>query len=184
MKQINLFIILIIFAAGLISGCGYHFRADGKPIGNEMKSLAIPLMESRSSELGFENEFTEAIRSEFIRHAGVPLVSRNNADVVLLGKIFEVRFEPLTYQIRESTVGGEDTDYEITDSRRLRISLDTELIDRKTGKSVWKEKGMEEQARYLVTKDPLTNRYNQRKALREIAARIVDRLYLKTMERF
>ena len=168
----------------LLSGCGYHFVAEGEPVGINIRSLAIPLMESSSSDLGFESEFTKTIRDEFISHADVPLVSRDKAEMVLIGKIYEIRTRPLTYDITEDTVRGETTYYEVTDSRRLFIRLEVKLLERASGKIIWEEKGMEEKARYEVTDDPLTNRYNQQKALDEIAGRLADRIYLKTMERF
>jgi len=168
----------------LLSGCGYHFVAEGEPVGINIRSLAIPLMESTSSDLGFESGFTKTIRDEFISHADVPLVSRDKAEMVLIGKIYEIRTRPLTYDITEDNVQGETTYYEVTDSRRLFIRLEVKLLERATGRIIWEEKGMEEKARYQVTEDPLTNRYNQQKALDEIAGRLADRIYLKTMERF
>jgi len=168
----------------ILSGCGYHFVAEGEPVGINIRSLAIPLMESTSSDLGFESGFTKTIRDEFISHADVPLVSRDKAEMVLIGKIYEIRTRPLTYDITEDTVQGETTYYEVTDSRRLFIRLEVKLLERATGRIIWEEKGMEEKARYDVTEDPLTNRYNQQKALDEIAGRLADRIYLKTMERF
>jgi hypothetical protein len=168
----------------IMPGCGYHFSAEGEPVGIKIRSLAIPLMESTSSDLGFESEFTKTIRDEFISHADVPLVSRDKAEMVLIGKIYEIKTKPLTYDVTENTVQGETTYYEVTDSRRLFIRLEAKLLERATGRIIWEEKNMQEKARYAVTEDPLTNRYNRQKAVNEIAGRLADRIYLKTMERF
>jgi len=153
-------------------------------VGIEIPSLSIPLMESTSSTLGFENDFTKVIQEEFISHANVPLVPRAEAAMVLIGKVIEIETVPLTYDITQSTVQGTVTSYEVTDSRRMKIKLDAKLLERATGKVVWEEKGMEEKARYSVSTDPLANRYNKKQALQEIARRLAGRLYLKTMERF
>jgi hypothetical protein len=175
----------IIFSLALnFSGCGYHFRADGEPMGGDIPSLAIPLMESTSSSLGFESDFTKIIRDEFISHSNIPLVPRDDAALILEGKIRDIRTESPTYDITQNNVRGEDTYYAVTNSRRLRIILDARLFEKDTGRTIWKENGMEEQARYEVTSDPLTNRYNEKVAIEKIARRLVDRLYLKTMERF
>ncbi len=170
----------------LIWGCGYHFRADGNPEGIAISSLAIPLMTSTSSALGFESDFTEVIRDAFIRHGNVPLVPVDQASMVLIGRIRQIRTDPVTYDLTEyPNVTKDTTEYYVTtDSRRLWVKLDVTLIDRKTGKVIWQEQSMIDRARFLVTKDPLTNRYNQKKALQEIAGRLVDRIYLRTMERF
>ena len=37
---------------------------------------------------------------------------------------------------------------------------------------------------FAVGTDPLANRYNERNAVRQIARRLAERIYLKTMERF
>lgn len=182
--QIPLKVLVLWFCLITLGGCGYRFQSDGVPVGIDIQSLAIPLMESTSSDLGFESDFTKVIRDEFIRHADVPLVSRDKASLVLIGKLSEIRSDPLTYDITKSAVSGDTTSYEVTDSRRLRIRLDAKLLERATGRVIWAEEGMEEKARYLVSSDPLTNRYNREKALQEIARRLADRIYLKTMERF
>jgi len=132
----------------IFQGCGYHFVAEGEPVGINIRSLAIPLMESTSSDLGFESEFTKTIRDEFISHADVPLVSRDKAEMVLIGKIYEIRTRPLTYDVTEDKVQGETTYYEVTDSRRLFIRLEAKLQERATGRIIWEEKAMEEKARY------------------------------------
>ncbi len=168
----------------MLPGCGYHFQAEGEPVGVNIRSLAIPLMESTSSDLGFESEFTKAIRDEFISHASVPLVSSDKAEMVLIGKVYEIKTSPVTYDTTKTVVNGESTYHSVTDSRRLKIRLDCKLLERATNRVIWSEERMVEKARYVVTEDPLTNRYNREQALEEIAGRLADRIYMKTMERF
>jgi outer membrane lipopolysaccharide assembly protein LptE/RlpB len=114
----------VILSLLLLFGCGYHFRADGEPMGGDIPSLAIPLMESTSSTLGFESDFTKIIRDEFISHSNVPLVPQDEAALILEGKIKEIRTESPTYDITQNNVRGEDTYYAVTNSRRLWIILD------------------------------------------------------------
>lgn len=165
-------------------GCGYHLRATGEPMGLKIESLAIPLMTSTSSNKGFEADFTRMIREEFISHAKVPLLPREKAQAVLIGKIYDTRFRPLTYDLQQQAVAGETTTHEVTSSRRMRISLDVQLTDRATGKVIWREKAMKEEASFIVGMDPLANRYYQQQALQKISRRLAKRIYLKTMERF
>ncbi len=178
--------ILLTLAMG--SGCGYQFRSVGEPIGMEISSLAIPLMESSSSSLGFEGDFTKIIRDEFISHSKVPLVPRDEAAMVLIGKVHDIKTSPVSYKVIQKTVQGNPVDHtvdhEVTRTRRLKIRLDARLVDRTTGKVIWRDKSMEEKATFSVATDPLTNRYNQKKAMQKIAQRFAERLYLKTMERF
>jgi hypothetical protein len=49
---------------------------------------------------------------------------------------------------------------------------------------IWREAGMEDQASYPVSGDPLEMRYSEKQALEKIASRLAKRIYLRTMERF
>jgi hypothetical protein len=177
-------LLLVLAVLGTLAGCGYRFKADGRPVGLAVESLAVPLMTSTSSSIAFEPDFTQVIREEFISHADVPILPRESAQLVLIGHVRNIQTEPLTYALDSRTIRGRHVTYAETDSRRLRVQLDAKLVDRATGKTVWEDKGLEDQARFEVSPDPLRTRYNQREALRRIAARLAKRVYLKTMERF
>ena len=183
MKRLSYCALLCLFLLTAL-GCGYHFRMTGEPIGIKIESLAIPLIESSSSSLGFEGDFTKIIRNEFISHAKVPIVPKDEAAAVLIGKVYEIETEPYTYNLFQTTVQGQVTTHEVTSARWLKIRLDARLVDRATGKAIWEDKGMEEKATFSVGTDPLAERYNKRKAVRAIAQSLAERIYLKTMERF
>jgi len=173
-----------IAAVMLYTGCGYYFRADGKPIGIEMNSIAIPLVTSSSSEKGFEADFTRMLREEFISHSEVAIVETGQADMILKGRIVYIETMPLSYDSREYEAGGRTVTHETTNSRRLKIRLDISLIERATGKSIWHDGNMEEDALFNVENEPLATQYNQQQALIKIASLLAKRIYLKTMERF
>jgi hypothetical protein len=175
------FILLLVPVA---AGCGYHFRATGETMGMQLESIAIPMMESTSSNIGFEADFTRVIREEFISHARVPLVSQEKAQMVLIGRIHEIRTDPLTYDIQLQNIQGSTSSYDTTESRRIQIGLTAELVDRAGGKTLWREESMEEKASFKVGTDPLVNRFNQKQAMERIARRLAKRIYMKTMERF
>lgn len=165
-------------------GCGYQFRANGEPVGIEIGSIAIPLVTSTSSDETFEADFTRMVREEFISHAKIPVVAREQADKVLKGHIYEITTQPLTYDTTERTISGRVISHESTSSRRLQICLDISLIDGATGKIIWHDSSMEEEARFDVVPDPLTTQYNQQQALIQISRLLAKRIYMKTMERF
>ncbi len=173
-----------VIALLIISGCGYNFRAGGEPVGIEIKSLAIPMVESSSSEKGFESDFTTVLRNEFISHSRVPLKNKDRAAMVLLVDVYEITTQPLTFDSVQNTVSGKTVTYETTSSRRLILRLNASLVDSETGKPVWNDTSMTEEAKFDVTSDPLLNRKNQRDALLKIAGLLSKRIYSRTMERF
>ena len=172
---------LILFS---FSGCGYHFRATGEPQGIDIQNIAIPMITSTSSNLGFEGDFTNFIREEFVTHGKIPIVSRDKASAILIGRVKDIRTEVTSYHLTQTEVGDEEVNYEVTRTRRLRVRLNARLVDGKTGKVIWNDNDMRGSATFTVSDDPLATSYNKKKALREIARRFGERVYMKTMERF
>lgn len=183
LKNVLWSLILVIFFT-VWGGCGYSFRAKGDPVGVAFGSLAIPLFESTSTDRGVEAEFTEIIRNEFISHGNISLVSRDRAEAVLSGRIYEIDTEPLTYNTVRQSVEGNTVSYETSRTRKVIVRLDITMTDKATGKIIWHEDSMEEETAYNVSEDPLKNRYNKDQAIRTIAGLMAKRIYLNTMERF
>jgi len=142
------------------------------------------MVESSSSEKGFEADFTTVLRNEFISHARVPIKNRDQAGMILLVKIYEVNTQPLTYDTARTEISGRVLAHETTSSRRLLLRLNASLIDNSSGKTVWNDSSMTEEARFAVTADPLVNRQNRKEALLKIVRRLSERIYNSTMERF
>ena len=164
----------------LMAGCGYHFRAGGEPVGITLENLAIPLFTSTSTDIGFEANFTRIVREEFISHAKVPLVPEETARTVLVGRIIEIRTDPIGYDTVNYPSGG----FTVTKTRRLKIRLDVQLMDRVQGKVIWHDASIEERSSFQVETDPLATRFSQEQALEKLARRAAIKMYQRTMERF
>jgi outer membrane lipopolysaccharide assembly protein LptE/RlpB len=164
---------MFVLLLGVTTGCGYQFRVSGEPVGISIESLAIPLFSSTSSEVGFEADFTRVIRDEFISHARVPLVPEERAEKVITGRVYNIRTDPLTY-----------TSGDVTRSRYLWLTLDAQLVDRREGKVIWRDRTMTDSSSFVVDVDPMVTRHNQKVAVERIARRLAKQIYLKTMERF
>ncbi len=177
-------ILLVLLLGFLPSGCGYHLRPAGEPIGLSVESIAIPLMSSTSATMGFESDFTSMVRDQFISHAKVPLLPTEEARYLLVGHIHDIRTDPESYTFSQQVVRGQTVTFEETNRRRLRLILDVSLVERATGKVVWKESAMQTRASFDIGTDPLVNQFNERLALERIARRLAERIYLMTMERF
>ena len=174
------FLLLMCFMAG----CGYHFSADGEPVGVSLENLAIPLFTSTSTDIGFEADFTRIVREEFISHARVPLVPEERAHTVLVGRIIEIRTDPIGYDAKPFTVNDRSGTFTVTTTRRLKIRLDVQLLDRVQGKVIWHDASIEERSSFQVDTDPLTTRFYQEQALEKLARRAAKKMYQRTMERF
>ena len=180
----RIYYLILLITIGLGASCGYHLRIDGEPLGIEIESIAVPLITSTSSAKGFEADFTRVIREEFISHSKIPVVGKEKAQMLVKGNIFRIKSDPLSYNLQQQTVGEKVVTYETTDKRRLQILMEVSLIERATGKTIWQDTSLSEEASFNVGNDPLSNDYNQQQALKKIARLIARRIYLKTMERF
>ncbi len=174
MKRIILTALFVFFI-----GCGYQMESTKRPLNLNIRSIAIAMVKSPSSYLGFEAELTRMIRQEFISHSGLRIVPEDQADAVLVAEIEELKKEPIGYTVRDGT-------YEVTNSRWLRVKMRARLIDRRTGRVIW-QTTLRERAAYSVEAerpDPLATRYHRNEALHIIGKHLAERIYLRTMERF
>jgi hypothetical protein len=186
MRRFLVFFLLLAspLSGALISGCGYQFRASGEPLGIKLESLAIPMIQSSSSELEFEAIFTKVFRNTFISQTDVPLLPEGKADAVLAGRIHEIREEPVAFSQTQQVVGDQVTTYSVTSRRQIIITMDAKFTIKATGKVLWHEPAMVERASYSVGADPLVNRFNEQQAYEAIARLMASRLFLKSTERF
>jgi hypothetical protein len=149
----------------------------------ELESLAIPMIQSTSTELAFEAIITKVVRNTFISQTDIPLLPKAKADAVLIGQIYEIREEPVAFDQTQNIVDGQITTYSVTSSRQLIVAMDAKFTIKATGKVLWHE-SMMERANYRVSEDPLVTRFNKQQAYEAIARLLASRLFLKSTERF
>ena len=142
------------------------------------------MIQSSSSKLAFEATFTKAFRDTFISQTDVPLLPEAKAEAVLVGRIHEIREEPIAFSQTQQTVEGHVTTYSVTSRRRIIVRMEAKFTIKATGEVLWHESAMLERASYSVGADPLVNRFNEQQAYEAIARLLASRLFLKSTERF
>jgi len=181
---LSLFFLTALFCCLLVTGCGYRFRGAGVPRGVSLDTIAIPIFPSASSFAGYEADFTRILREQFIAHSRVRIVTKENAQAVLSGKINSIITDPLTYSVTKQTIHGFDSTDAVTSSRKMRVRVEAKLTDKDTGTIIWQDASLTGEASFSVSSDPLRTRYDQRRAFIAIAQDLAARIYSKTMERF
>ncbi len=177
------FIFILIVCLTLFS-CGYRFRPAGGSIGMRLDSIAIPVFPGPSSFMGLEGDFTRIVREEFITHSRVRIVRKDEAQGILYCRIHSINTIPLTYSVLRQNIHGYTSTDEVTKSRTLKVRLHVKLTDAKTGKIIWQDSTLTEEANFQVSTDPLSTIHNQRQAFISIAHSFATRIYSRTMERF
>lgn len=181
-KTIKYIFLLILLPA--FFSCGYHLRPAGGSIGTNFESIAIPILSSPSSFVGVEGDLTRIIRDEFITHSKVELLSKDEAQGILYCQIHSIQTTPLTYSLSRQNIHGYDSTEKTTNSRTLKVTVGVKLEDRRTGKIIWRNQKLTEDAPFQIGKDPLSMLHNQRRAFISIAHSLAKRIYSNTMERF
>ena len=106
--------------------CIYYSMAGSIP--PHIKSIAIPLVDNQTAEFGMSEAVTDNMVNEFIEENILRLVSEDQADSILRGKIVSVKDAPYTYTKQEAV-----TEY------RFTITMDLEWFDVKEDKVLLKK---------------------------------------------
>jgi len=140
----------------IMSSCGYRPVARGPAVtSQERPSLAIPLFDNRSTEIGLESLFANSFIETFSRCKVLRLTSQpEKADLVLEGKIQSVAFSSVAFfNINRSLV------------RRVSIRVELQLTRRSTGKVVWKDSAVLQED-YVIDQT-----YQEGEALKDMGVR-------------
>ena len=118
----------LVFAAPLLSGCGYHTLNSAAHLPSNVRTLAIPAFRNNTQSYHTQAVFTQAVIREFNSRSSLHIITGEDpdADATLRGTILTFGIVPLTYDTRT----GQTSSYLVTITARL------ELIDRQ-GKVIW-----------------------------------------------
>jgi len=117
-------------AAVMAAGCGYHVAGHADLLPERIKTIAIPL--------------PAAITREFISRTRYRIVADpEKADAVLHGGVVNYLSYPTIFDPATGRAAG----------IQLIVVLDLRLIDRRTGKMLYQNSGMNVQNRYEISSD-------------------------------
>jgi hypothetical protein len=123
----------------LATGCIYGFAGGGLP--PNIKSVAVLPFENQTSLAPLQHDLYERMRREVEGRLGLREASEKRADAVVRGKI--VNYEPdipVAYSSDPSRAN--------TARRKVQITVDVEIIEQATGKTLWSQKGLMRDATY------------------------------------
>jgi hypothetical protein len=119
----------ILGSLALLMGCGYH-PIGSEPIGGAArKTLAVPLFNNRSTEVGLEAVLANALINTFAQTRAIKVTPyEEGADLILEGKVHSVDNTSVAYQdVTNSTV------------RRVTVRVELTLKKQENGKVLWKD---------------------------------------------
>ena len=153
-------------------GCGYHPVGTASRLDHQTQpSLAVPLFANRTTEVGLETVFANAMINAFAQTSAVRVVPGDrDADLVLEGKVRSIDNTSIAFQdVQHSTV------------RRVTMRVELTLRQKKGDKVLWKDTQVLQED-YVV--DPnyhageATKSEGIRRAAVNLARRVVDKVLL------
>ena len=134
---------IIVAWITILVGCGYRLAGRGQWPGN-IQTVAVHMLENRSSETGLEAVMTNALINELNRRRRGSVVSSENADAYLKGTIESIRWDTIAHR-------GINTASE----RRVYATVSL-ILTNQSGTVLWKRTGLSAEQAYTVINEDKT----------------------------
>ncbi len=163
----------------LLAGCGYRPAAMPQlAAGQGPLSLAVPLWENRTGELGLAPMLREALIHRLQQSAGVRLAAGSQANdtatatspLRLTGQILAMQRQPVAYDTHDQAR-----------QVRYRLAVKAALLTA-AGQPLWRLGRLEIDEIYPVAGDALQTRSTRRQALARLCADLADEIALRLLE--
>ena len=113
----------------LLIGCGYGFAGGGGPP-KGLNTIFIRLIENQTAEVGAEIVLTDQLKNEYIRKYKGEIVSEDQAEGTLSGRITAIRSWTIARRNAQSPL-----------EKRVSVTIDLTLKNQ-SGEVVWFTRGM------------------------------------------
>lgn len=142
----------------LAAGC-YGFAGGGLP--SNIKTVAVLPFDNETAVPELQREITEQLRREMQGRLGVRSASEARADAIVRGRI-------LRYDADVPVAFSADQRQSTTAQRRLQITLDVEIVDQATGRTLWQRRGLTADAEYQERGEPAGRRVAIERVVNEV----------------
>jgi outer membrane lipopolysaccharide assembly protein LptE/RlpB len=165
-----------LLSALLIAGCGYSTRSLLPPefktifVDNVVNGIRITAEQSnlrmyRGYRPGMEVQLTKAIIDRYLFDGNLKTAPENKADLILKTMLIDYKRDALRYD-------GDDN----VEEYRIKLIVNMELVNAKTGALVWQEKGFAGEKTYnVVGRLAMGEEAALAAAMEDLARRIVER---------
>lgn len=139
--------LLILLPLALsLNGCFYGFTGGGLP--SYIRTIAVIPFDNQTPVSDVEREISDSLRTRLIGRLGLRAAPEARANAVVRGTIRRYEADiPVGYEARTRT----PTDV----GRMLQMVLDVDVVDQRTGKSLWSRKGYMVDGQYPESQERL-----------------------------
>jgi len=166
------FLALVLLAG---AACGYRVGGQGSALPADLKVIAIPAFENRTTTMRLEQRLTGAVMREFIHRTRYRVVGlEEEGDAVLRGTVVSVTSAPVIF----------DPETGRASAVQVSVNLRVELRDRRTKKVLFARSNYSFREQYEITSD-LDSFFEERNpALERLARAFAASLVSAILENF
>ncbi len=157
---------ICLFLVLMIGSCGYHRLDTAANLPDWIKTIYIEPWENNTTETEMPVWITENLREEFLRDSGLELVSRDEADVILTGRVESVNVSGISY-----------ISYDRAVEERVSATLSVRLYERKSGAEVWQLSDLRREENFYVAKELMQTESLKNDALKKLCRNVAETIH-------
>lgn len=125
----------------LLAACGVHYGFSEGSFPSHVRTMAILPFENQTATTELQSELFDSMRRELQRRLGVRDAAQDDADALVRGTI-------VSYDADVPSAISADPRQAVSARRRLQVTVDVEILDQTTGKTLWQRKGLRAEGEY------------------------------------
>ncbi len=153
----------LLFATQALAACSVRYGFSEGAFPSHVKTMAILPFDNKTVSSELQNELFDTMRSELRQRLGVRDAAQDKADALVRGTI-------TGYDVDVPVAFSADPRQATSARRRLQITIDVEIIDQTTGKTLWQRKGLRAEGDYAERAEP----DGRKRAIEKIVNDIVE----------
>jgi hypothetical protein len=139
----------------------YHFAGGGLP--SHIKTVAILPFDNETPATTLQAELQARMRRDVQGRLGLREAAESRADAIVRGRILRYEADvPIAYSASPAQA--------TTARRRLHMEVDVEIVDQKTGQTLWSRKGLSAEADYAEGREADGRRQAVEKLVSDVIA--------------
>jgi Lipopolysaccharide-assembly len=132
---------LSVLLLAVLGGCGMHYGFSQGAFPPEIKTMAVLPLDNNTASPDVQGELFDAMNSQLDKRLGVREAPEARADAVVRGTITAYESDvPVSFSANPNQT--------VSARRKLQITIDVEIVNQKTGKTLWSKKGLTESGEY------------------------------------
>jgi len=151
-----------LFCVLLLGACmPYGFAGGGLP--PHIKTVAVLPFENETAASALQRELYDEMKREVEGRLGLRAAAEQTAHAVVRGRI-------VSYEADIPAAYSADPARATTARRRLQISVDVEIVDQTTGRTLWSRRGLSAEGEYSERSESAGRRQAVEKLVNDVIA--------------